>query len=124
MNCAPTRPEQPGRGAMNCAPWGWGLLSLGLGALIAALGYKRGALSVTGAAAATAVGAATFGFGGLPASLALVGFFVSGSALSRRKAVTGEVAAAKGHRRDAFQVFANGGVTAVALALNGAGWRG
>jgi uncharacterized membrane protein len=46
-----------------------------------------------------------------------------GSALSRRKTVSGEVAAAKGHRRDAFQVFANGGVAAVALALDGAGWR-
>src|SRR4051812_23449019 len=106
---------------------GWGFLrvvfAVALGGLIAGLGWRRGALSADGAVAATAVGAATFGFGGLPASLALIAFFVSGSALSRRRAVADEVTAAKSHRRDAVQVLANGGVAALALALAGAGWR-
>ena len=98
------------------------LLAVGLGGLIAGLGWRRGALTADGAAAATAVGALTFGFGGLPASLALVAFFVSGSALSRRQTRPGEIQAAKGHRRDALQVLANGGVAALALGASGAGW--
>ena len=59
-----------------------------------------------------------------PASLALIAFFVSGSALSRRKPVAGEVEAAKGHRRDAVQVLANGGVARPSAGAVGAGWRG
>lgn len=97
------------------------LLSLGLGALVAGAGWKKGALSADGALVATLVGAATFGGGGLPAGLGLVTFFISGSALSRRKPVRGEVAAGKGHRRDAAQVLANGGLAALASALSGAG---
>jgi uncharacterized protein (TIGR00297 family) len=99
-------------------------LALALGGVIAGLGWRRGALTADGAVAATLVGAATFGFGGLPASLGLIAFFVSGSALSRRRGVPGEVTAAKGHRRDAVQVLANGGVASLALALGGLGWRG
>jgi uncharacterized protein (TIGR00297 family) len=96
-------------------------LSLALGGLVAGLGWRRHALTADGAVAATTVGAATFGFGGLPASLALIAFFVSGSALSRRRAVPGEIPAAKGHRRDAVQVLANGGVAALALSLSARG---
>jgi uncharacterized protein (TIGR00297 family) len=99
------------------------MLSLGLGGLVAALGWRSGALSADGAVAATVVGASTFGFGGLPAGLALVAFFASGSVLSRRRAVAGEVTSAKGHRRDAVQVFANGGVASLALAASALGWR-
>ena len=98
-------------------------LGIGLGAIVACLGWRRGALSGDGAVAATAVGASTFGFGGLPASLALIAFFASGSVLSRRRAVAGEVPSAKGHRRDAVQVVANGGVAAVALMGSALGWR-
>ena len=90
---------------------------------MAGLGWRRAALSADGALAATAVGASTFGFGGLSAGLSLVAFFVTGSALSRRTGVPGEVPSAKGHRRDAFQVLANGGVAAAALAVSAAGWR-
>jgi uncharacterized protein (TIGR00297 family) len=102
--------------------WRFGL-SLGLGALIAVPGWKRSALSGDGALAATLVGSSTFGFGGLPASLSLIAFFVTGSALSRRRAVPGEVQSAKGHRRDSVQVLANGGVAALALAASACGWR-
>jgi uncharacterized protein (TIGR00297 family) len=83
----------------------------------------RGALSKDGAVAAALVGASTYGFGGLPASLSLLAFFVTGSALSRRATVPGEVEAAKGHRRDAVQVLANGGIAATALAAWAVGWK-
>jgi uncharacterized protein (TIGR00297 family) len=98
------------------------LLSVGLGALVAGLGWRRSALSADGALAATAVGAATFGCGGWPAGLSLIAFFVTGSALSRRKSVPGELPSAKGHRRDAVQVLANGGFGALGAALAAAGW--
>ena len=91
--------------------------SVGLAALVAGAGWKKGALTADGALAATAVGAATFGAGGLDTGLGLITFFVTGSALSRRKAVPGEIAASKGHRRDAAQVLANGGVAAAAALL-------
>lgn len=111
--------------------WGWADggswtrlgLSLALGGLVAGLGWRRAALSGNGALAATAVGASTFGFGGFSAGLSLIAFFVTGSALSRRKAVPGELPSAKGHRRDAVQVLANGGIAAVALAASAAGWH-
>jgi len=99
-------------------------LAVGLGTVVAGLGWRRGALSGDGAIAATAVGASTFGFGGLPASFGLIAFFATGSALSRRKAVPSELPSAKGHRRDAVQVLANGGIAALALAAHEAGWRG
>ena len=68
-----------------------------------------------------AFGTATFGFGGRPGAAALVAFFVSGSWLSRRSPVAGEVVAAKGHRRDEFQVLANGGVAALGAVAAGLG---
>jgi uncharacterized protein (TIGR00297 family) len=97
------------------------LVSVGLAGLVAGAGWRRGALSADGALAATAVGAATFGAGGLDAGLGLIAFFVTGSALSRRKMVAGEVESSKGHRRDAAQVFANGGVAALAALLGARG---
>jgi uncharacterized protein (TIGR00297 family) len=93
------------------------LLALGLGLAVALGGWSRGALSRDGAAAATLVGAAIFGLGGLDAAAALIAFFVSGSWLSRRSAAPGELRAAKGHRRDAVQVLANGGVAAAGALL-------
>ena len=88
---------------------------------VAAAGWQHGALSRGGAWAAVAVGTATFGFGGLPAAAALVAFFVSGSWLSRRSHVAGEVGAAKGQRRDQIQVLANGGVAALGALAAGLG---
>ena len=90
---------------------------------MAGLGWRRGTLSADGALAATVVGASTFGFGGWPAGLSLIAFFVTGSALSRRKPVSGELPSAKGHRRDAVQVLANGGFAALGTVLAGLGYR-
>jgi uncharacterized protein (TIGR00297 family) len=98
---------------------GRGIAPVTLTAAVALAGWRRGALTADGAVAATAVGASTFGRGGLDAGLALVAFFATGSALSRRGAVRGEVAAAKGHRRDAMQVLANGGIAALAALISG-----
>ena len=46
-----------------------------LGSVIAALAYRFGALSRTGAAAAAALGAFVFYWGGLPGAILLVLFF-------------------------------------------------
>src|SRR5207248_1973783 len=61
-----------------------------------------------------------FARGGLPAAAALLAFFASSSALSRfgesRKRAL-PLAQAKGAQRDVWQVFANGFVATVSLAI-------
>jgi uncharacterized protein (TIGR00297 family) len=88
---------------------------------VAGAGWQRRALTADGALAATAVGASTFGAGGLDAGLGLIVFFVTGSALSRRRPVPGEIKGSKGQRRDAVQVLANGGVAALAASIAASG---
>lgn len=95
--------------------WQW-LIGVGLGLGIAALAYAAGALSWTGALAATLVGGVTFGAGGIIPGVLLIFFFVSSSLLSRAgKARKRSLhsAFAKGGRRDHGQVFANGFIAAV-----------
>lgn len=89
---------------------------------VALAGWRRSALTKTGAIAAAVVGTLVYGLGGLAAAAALVAFFVSGSRLSRRRLVSGELVAAKGGRRDALQVLANGGAAATAAILANAGY--
>ncbi|MCW3061335.1 MAG: hypothetical protein JWQ02_3156 [Capsulimonas sp.] len=87
-------------------------------ALVSALAYKARALTVSGAVAATLVGAAAFGLGGGAGAGALIVFFVTSSALSRwRRREKEALQFEKGGRRDAGQVLANGGVAAAALLL-------
>lgn len=98
------------------------ILGLLLGLLMAAGGYRRGALSASGAAAAAVVGAVTFGVGGWAWGVLLVAFFVSSSALSlyspRRKQQIASEKFDKGNRRDWGQVLANGGwATLLALLM-------
>jgi uncharacterized protein (TIGR00297 family) len=94
---------------------------LAVAGAVSAAGWRAGALTSDGAVASSVVGAAVLRAGGrfVPAMLA---FFGLSSALSRlggkRKRTLMDVAA-KGERRDAAQVLANGGVSAL-LAL-GAG---
>ncbi len=87
-----------------------------LAIVISALAFYARALSRSGTAAAAGMGAIIFGLGGLNWAILLLAFFVSSSALSslanRRKASLNEKAA-KGSRRDAAQVLANGGVAAI-----------
>jgi uncharacterized protein (TIGR00297 family) len=92
-----------------------------LGVLVGLAAWKVGALSSGGAAAAALVGGVVFGLGGLSWAILLLAFFVSSSALSRvfipRKAAV-EREFAKGGRRDAGQVLANGGLGALLAACN------
>lgn len=89
---------------------------------VAAAGYWRRALSPSGAAAAVVVGSTIHRWGGLPSSTVVVGFFGLSSALSGlgrgRKAALADVAA-KGSRRDAGQVLANGGAAAALTLIGG-----
>lgn len=97
------------------------LAGFALGALIGFLAYRLGALSPSGAWAATLVGCLIFGLGGLSWAVPLLLFFVSSSALSRlfarRKAVVNEKFS-KGSRRDWAQVFANGGLGALLVVVH------
>lgn len=91
------------------------IIGFALGVLIGALAWRAGALSGSGARAATLVGGLIFGLGGLPWAVLLLAFFISSSALSRafrrHKASLGEKFS-KGSRRDWGQVLANGGLGA------------
>lgn len=95
------------------------LIALGVSAIVVALAYWRGSLSESGAAGALVVGTLTFGLGGWQWGVLLGVFFVSSSLLSHYKEREKRAAAEKfdkGHRRDAGQVLANGGLgTAVAV---------
>lgn len=93
---------------------------------IALAGWRAGALTGGGALAAVGVGAAVFGAGGRRFVPPMLGFFGLSSALSHlgteRKRALAEVAA-KGERRDAGQVLANGGVPALLALASAAGGR-
>ena len=86
--------------------------------LIAGAAWRARALTLSGAGAASVVGFLVFGAAGWPGAVTLLLFFVTSSALSRlgkrRKATIGFE---KGSRRDAGQVFANGGACAACAAL-------
>ena len=94
---------------------------------VAGLAYRRGSLSGGGALMARLVGALTFGRGGPPAAAALLAFFVSSSGLSRLREgsarAAGALPQAKGGRRDAWQVLANGGVAAACLVGSVERWQ-
>jgi len=95
------------------------LIGLGAGAGIATIAYRARSLDVSGALAAGVLGSVVFGLGGAGWAVVLLTFFISASALSKvftgAKLVVGQDFA-KGSRRDAGQVAANGGVGGV-LAL-------
>ncbi|MFO7662157.1 MAG: DUF92 domain-containing protein [Chloroflexota bacterium] len=96
----------------------WGLA---LSGIIAALAYRRGSLSPSGALGALVVGTLVFGLGGWIWGVVLAVFFISASALShfkeREKAAVAEKFE-KGHRRDIGQVMANGGLGALFAVLS------
>ncbi len=81
--------------------------------LIAGLGYRKQWLSGSGAVAAAIMGTIYYAAGNLLWFGLLILFFISGSVLSRMKRERKrrmEQDYAKGSRRDAGQVFANGGL--------------
>ncbi len=88
-----------------------------LAAGIAASAKRLQALSVTGAVAATVVGAAVHTGIGAHGSVAMVSYFAGASALGRLPKQTQPVQR-RGARRDAVQVLANGGPAAVFAILH------
>ena len=93
-----------------------------LGVLVGFLAWRLRALNHSGAIAAAVVGALIFGLGGFPWAVLLLVFFISSSLLSktfsRRKAALSEKFS-KGSQRDWGQVFANGGLGALLVIVNG-----
>lgn len=89
--------------------------------LVAYLAYRAHSLSRSGSVAATVVGAIIFGLGGWQWAVLLLTFFITSSGLSRafkrRKARLNEKFS-KGHKRDAGQVFGNGGLATLFAALH------
>lgn len=99
---------------MEPARW---ILGFALAALISIAGRSTRSLMTNGALAATITGGGIVGAGGWWTGLLLVAFFVSSSALSRiPPRVMPGIVQARGHRRDAVQVLANGSI-AVTSAL-------
>jgi uncharacterized protein (TIGR00297 family) len=91
-----------------------------LSLIIAGIAYYLRFLSKSGAIAALLVGAIVFGLGGLAHTAVLLTFFFSSSILSvilkNQKQLVNEKYA-KGSRRDAGQVLANGGVAALCVIV-------
>ena len=97
------------------------LIAFGISLLIVLLAYWRGSLSRSGAITALVIGTLIFGFGGWQWGVLLGVFFVSSSLLSHFKEEDKRQAAEKfdkGHRRDAGQVLANGGLGSVIAVLS------
>ncbi|TXK86069.1 DUF92 domain-containing protein [Paenibacillus sp. N3.4] len=90
--------------------WVWGLIG---SLLIAGAAYWKGSLSFSGLVAASLLGTLMFALGSLAWFGTLIAFFLTSTLLSKlkhkRKAIA-ESGYAKGGRRDAGQVFANGGL--------------
>ena len=90
-------------------------------AVIAVLAWRAGALAISGAVAAVILGGVTVAAGGWNWGALLILFFVTSSALSkiadRRKPDHGDIAA-RGSRRDAVQVLANGGIPGLFALIN------
>lgn len=97
------------------------LTGFALGILIGYAAYKLGALSASGAIAASVVGGLIFGLGGIPWATLLLVFFISSSLLSRAYAHRKDSVKekfAKGSRRDYGQVVANGGLAAFLVLVH------
>src|SRR6188768_1917007 len=90
--------------------------------LVVALGYRSRALTGSGAVAALLVGMLVVAGTGLPGLLALGAFFITSSLISRRsERYEPAWLDAPGHRRDATQVAANGGIAAIGGLIGLAG---
>jgi uncharacterized protein (TIGR00297 family) len=98
---------------------------IGIGVLLAGLlsagAYRVGALTRSGAYAAAIIGSIVLGAGGWTPAFLLVLFFLSGSLftfISRRLQPERQAGFAKGGRRDARQVLANGSLPALFSLLS------
>lgn len=97
------------------------LIGLLAALFIAYAAYVYGSLSRGGAVWAVAIGTAVFGLGGGVPGLALIGFFLTSTALSRYRRTEKQRLTSglleKGDQRDALQVLANGGPAAAFSVL-------
>lgn len=92
------------------------IIGFAAAAAISIISKKLRLLTPAGAGAAIVVGTAVFGAGGLDLSAAMVWFFASSNVLGRfRRSRKLALGYEKSGARDAGQVFANGGVAAVAV---------
>jgi uncharacterized protein (TIGR00297 family) len=91
-----------------------------LAAVVALVAWGARALTASGALAAFAVGTCVFGAGGWPYAAVLFAFFIPSTVLSRigRARKRALVDIGKHGARDAWQVFANGGIAAVCAVLS------
>ncbi|WP_072328380.1 MULTISPECIES: DUF92 domain-containing protein [unclassified Paenibacillus] len=97
-----------------------GIIGISGSLLIAGAAYWKRSLSASGAAAAVVLGSAMYMLGSAPWFGTLIAFFISSSLLSkwkRRRKAEAESGYAKGGRRDAGQVLANGGLGLVLCGL-------
>jgi uncharacterized protein (TIGR00297 family) len=94
--------------------------ALGMNLLVAVTAYLKRSVTATGAIAGAAVGLVIFLAGGGFYWSILMAFFISSSVLSRLKGLgaRADLIHAKGSRRDAVQVLANGGLAAAMAALH------
>lgn len=95
-----------------------GLLAAGVVALLA---YRFAMLAPSGALAAFGLGTVVFGLGGLRWAIVLLVFFITSSGLSllfRKRKSAAEEKYAKGSKRDARQVLANGGIAGLFVILH------
>lgn len=98
------------------------LFALAGAILIASMAWRVRTLSIDGMIAATILGTVVVGTAGWWAGAILIVFFLSSSVLSRVGRDNTIASMARGSRRDATQVFANGGIaliSAVGWALTG-----
>ena len=93
------------------------LVAAGLAAAIALGAWRAGTLDAGGALAAWSVGLLVLTAAGWTGGAALLCFFVGASAVSRLPPALPTPLDPKGHRRDAWQVYANGGPAALACLL-------
>jgi uncharacterized protein (TIGR00297 family) len=93
-------------------------LAIGLAASTALAAFLLGSLTRQGALAAFLVGTAVLHGTGVPGTLALLTFFIGSTLVSRWSPdPAAERLGAKGIKRDAWQVLANGGPAALAALL-------
>ena len=110
---------------MMLGPWGRLAVGLTLSSVLGGAGYRRHALTASGALGAVTVGTPIYMAGGARWSALLLSFFLSSSVLSRvgrrrKEAVSAEFS--KGDRRDLGQALANGGVAAALAEANADTW--
>ena len=95
-------------------------IGLAIATIISYLAYRAGVLDRSGGLAAGILGTCVIGLGGVSWALVLLTFFISASVISKlfhiRKSVVEEYFA-KGSRRDAGQVAANGGVGGILVLV-------